>query len=108
MNKIDSGKQEKRLAKLTGGRKTIASGAFSDKGDVETDLFLVECKITGNKSFRITLKDWETIRIHALRKHKTGIMHLDISGTRLFVIPEFLLKEVEDALLHTSQTIQET
>lgn len=107
-DKNDSQEQEKRLAKITQGRKTIASGAFRDKGDVETEDFLIECKITDNKSFSVKLKDWQKIRIEALQKHKTGIMHLDISGVKMFVIPEFLFGEVKDALLREKQAIQET
>jgi len=89
MDKNDSKVQEKRLANLLSGRKTIASGALKiDQGDVETNDYLIECKITGKKSFSIKNDTLEKIRVEALRKGKTGIMHIDISGNRMFVIPE--------------------
>jgi len=38
-------------------RKTIASGAlWFDKGDLKTDNYLIECKYTDKKSYRIKQK----------------------------------------------------
>ena len=55
-----SGKQEKQIAKLTGGRVVANSGATAfNKGDITTDNILVECKtcIKEKQSFAIK-KDW--------------------------------------------------
>lgn len=55
-----SNKQEKTVAKATGGRKTLNSGATAfDKGDVKTENFLIECKtaMTEKQSMSIK-KDW--------------------------------------------------
>lgn len=55
-----SNRQEKKVAKAIGGRQTANSGATKfAKGDVNTDLFLIECKtcMTDKKSFSIK-EDW--------------------------------------------------
>lgn len=55
-----SNRQEKQIAKAVGGRKTANSGATAfNKGDVTTDLFLIEAKtcVENKKSFSIK-KDW--------------------------------------------------
>ena len=42
-----SNRQEKKVAKAVGGRKTANSGATKfQKGDVQTDKWLIECKTT--------------------------------------------------------------
>lgn len=56
-----SSAQEKAIAKAVGGRRTPNSGAtdFSGKGDVVTDLFLLEAKTKMGKSKSISLKkEW--------------------------------------------------
>lgn len=55
-----SNKQEKKVAKAVGGSKVANSGATAfNKGDVTTDLFLLECKtcVDNKKSFSIK-KEW--------------------------------------------------
>ena len=55
-----SNRQEKQIAKAVGGRKTANSGATAfNKGDVTTDLFLIEAKTCTEykKSFSIK-KEW--------------------------------------------------
>ena len=55
-----SSKQEKKVAKVLNGKKVANSGATAfEKGDVTTDLFLLECKTCAEekKSFSIK-KDW--------------------------------------------------
>lgn len=55
-----SNRQEKKVAKAVGGRKTANSGAtpFS-KGDVTTDQFLIECKTKTKDCSSFTIKeDW--------------------------------------------------
>lgn len=55
-----SDKQEKKVAKAVGGKQTANSGAtMFSKGDVRTDVFLIECKTTtaDKKSFSIK-EDW--------------------------------------------------
>ena len=55
-----SNKQEKKVAKAIGGKQVSNSGATAfNKGDVTTDLFLLECKtcVENKKSFSIK-KEW--------------------------------------------------
>lgn len=55
-----SNRQEKAVAKVTKGKQVANSGATTfQKGDVNTDLFLLECKTcaTEKKSFSIK-KEW--------------------------------------------------
>ena len=55
-----SGRQEKKVAKIIGGKTTANSGATTfSVGDVESDNILIECKTckTEKQSFAIK-KDW--------------------------------------------------
>ena len=55
-----SNRQEKKVAKAVGGKQTANSGAtpFS-KGDVRTDLFLIECKTSTTLKQSFTVKrEW--------------------------------------------------
>ena len=55
-----SNKQEKAVAKAVGGKQTANSGATAfQKGDVISDLFLIECKTRIGPSRSMTIqKDW--------------------------------------------------
>lgn len=55
-----SNKQEKSVAKAIGGKQVSNSGATDfNKGDVTTDLFLLECKTcTENKKSFSIKKEW--------------------------------------------------
>jgi hypothetical protein len=55
-----SNKQEKRVAKTVGGKKTANSGAtLFSKGDVRTNQFLIECKTCMKEQKSFTLqKEW--------------------------------------------------
>lgn len=55
-----SNKQEKQVAKAIGGKQVVNSGATEfRKGDVQSDLFLIECKTTVKKSKSFSIKeDW--------------------------------------------------
>ena len=55
-----SNRQEKHIAKVTNGKQTANSGATAfSKGDVRTDMFLIEAKtcVSEKKSFSIK-KEW--------------------------------------------------
>ena len=52
-------------------QKCINSGAFVfDKGDLKTNKYLIECKYTDKKGFRITTKILEKIWNEALESNK--------------------------------------
>lgn len=62
-----SKKQEKALALRVGGRRTPASGALSEKGDVRRKgVVRIEAKTTKNKSFSVTLDMIQKIEDAAL------------------------------------------
>lgn len=57
-----SEKQEKTLAKRLGGKTQAGSGnQWHSKGDVETKDYLLECKYTKYKSFKVSVDLWEEI-----------------------------------------------
>ena len=55
-----SAKQEKHIAKVTGGKQTANSGATAfSKGDVRTDHFLIEAKTVTKEQKSFTIKrEW--------------------------------------------------
>ncbi len=55
-----SNKQEKQVAKVVSGKQTVNSGATAFyKGDVVSDLFLIECKTKVRPSESIAVrKEW--------------------------------------------------
>lgn len=65
-----SKKQETNIAKVLKGKVAINSGATLRQNDIMTDYCEVEAKVTANKSFRLTLKDWFLMR----KKCKGGKM----------------------------------
>lgn len=66
-----SNRHEQDIADLwPSGKRTIASGAKYEKGDVKTAereniTFDIECKCTQKKSYSITQEVWGTIKQHA-------------------------------------------
>ncbi len=94
-NKEKSQQSEKLAAKNFGGRVQIASGALRiAKGDVRTERFLIEDKITDRKSFALSTKLWEKIRLEAFRQRKEPMMRITIQGKTLCVVSENLLMEL--------------
>lgn len=55
-----SNKQEKAVAKAVNGKQTSNSGATAfSKGDVRTDLFLIECKTSTTQKKSVSIqKEW--------------------------------------------------
>ena len=61
--------------------RTINSGALSfDKGDLKSDKYLVDCKFTEKKGFRITHKMLEKIWNEALESNKLPRLIIGIKG----------------------------
>lgn len=93
--------QEKRLeAKHAGGQRSAASGAFwSRKGDVRTDMFLIEAKATAKKSMSIK-KEWlEKIRREAIMESRMPLLVVEIDGLSCVM----LLEDDFDDLLERAQ-----
>lgn len=98
-----SNKQEKKIAKQTGGRQQSNSGATAfQKGDVITEYFLIEAKTTTSerKSFTIQ-KEWlDKNKEEAFAMHKQcSALAFDFGdGEQHYVIDERLFKILMDAV----------
>ncbi len=80
--------QEKRGAKLHGGRVRPASGAFATaKGDVRTGPFLIEYKRTDAHRITITEESLEKIRREALLEGRMQLLGFEL-GRRDYVVIE--------------------
>jgi Holliday junction resolvase len=85
-----SQRQEKDIARKSGGRRTPMSGAgWAIKNDVRTDDLLIECK-TETKGKQITIKavDLEGVVTNALKTGRQGILTFRLNG-RDYVIEEW-------------------
>lgn len=85
-----SQRHERRLEKVTGGRRTAASGAFwSRKGDVRTEDLLIEHKYTSNKkSFSLKSADLKKISNEAIMDGRTPVLAFHLDGQDYVVLDE--------------------
>ena len=93
-----SRKQEKELAKRTGGRTTLASGSLSVKGDVRLKGILrIEAKTTNKKSFSVTLEMMEKIEQASLSCNELPVIVVEFNDgngrklKELAVVPTYVL-----------------
>lgn len=98
-----SNRQEKKVATAVKGRKTANSGAtpFS-KGDVVTELFLLECKTKTSPSNSMTVKkewiDKNAEEAFAMNRPYSAVV-LDFGdGTNYYLIDEKLFKRLNEYL----------
>lgn len=79
--------QEKRIAKQFKGKTVVASGSiWSNKGDVRSDKFLIECKTTDTKHYSLSAKTWEKIEQEAVRDNlRIPLMSIDVQGNSFIV-----------------------
>jgi hypothetical protein len=82
--------QERRVAKLRGGRRQPGSGSgWLHQNDVKDDEYLWEMKGTeGRKSIIVKLEDWEKLRRNAILSGRKPAMHLQLGTRRLVVLDE--------------------
>ena len=75
-----SQKQEKKIAKLCGGRVQVASGALDGaKGDVRNLQFLIECKTTTKYKYDLKKTVWDKIETEAIKDGwRIPVMQIDI------------------------------
>lgn len=99
-----SNKQEKSVAKALDGKKTANSGATRFvKGDINTELFLIECKtcISDKQSFSIK-KEWirkNKEEAFAMNKPYSAIaFNFGPNSENYYVIDERLFKTLNDYL----------
>lgn len=91
---------EKRAAATHKGRVQPGSGALpvaAFKGDVITKDWLIEDKVTGKKSFSVTLAMWKKIRAQAFGAGKRKPLlrvSLDEGRTTLVVLNEYDFEEL--------------
>jgi len=80
---------EDRLAKLVGGSRTAASGAFwSRKGDVRNNELLIEHKWTGKKSFSLKSDVLKKITTEAILDGRTPILGVHLDGEDYVIMLE--------------------
>lgn len=98
-----SNRQEKKVATAVKGKKTANSGAtpFS-KGDVVTELFLLECKTKTSPSNSMTVKkEWiekNAEEAFAMNRPYSAVV-LDFGdGTNYYLIDEKLFKRLNEYL----------
>lgn len=86
--KRKSQKQEKRVAKELGGRVTPASGAlWGAKGDVRSEYFLVECKVTSKSSYPLKDTIWDKIAKEALHDNmREPVMCIELNDNEPYAL----------------------
>lgn len=53
---------------------------------------LFECKFTDAQQYLLKKGDWQRVQNEANKVGKTGIMEIDIQGTRVYVVPEHVVE----------------
>ena len=99
-----SKRQENSVAKAVGGKRTANSGATKfSKGDVRTDLFLLECKTCTEPRKSFTLhQEWfdkNEEEAFAMNKPYSAIVFDFGDGTNYYVIDERLFVYLNDKLM---------
>lgn len=99
-----SKRQENSVAKAVGGKRTANSGATKfSKGDVRTDLFLLECKTCTEPRKSFTLhQEWfdkNEEEAFAMNKPYSAIVFDFGDGTNHYVIDERLFVYLNDKLM---------
>lgn len=96
-----SKKQEKEIATRIGGRRTAASGAKDEKGDVrKKGVLRIEAKTTKHKSFSVTLEMIEKIEEAALSCNELPAIIIEFNDGRgrklkeIAIIPSYVLGEL--------------
>ena len=93
LNKEDStrkrsDKQETRLAKSFGGRKTCNSGAKFSENDVKTPKFSIEAKTTKKKQFTLKLEELKKMERKApFKKTPLFVLNFEETGDEYILLP---------------------
>lgn len=98
-----SAKQEKTVAKALNGKKISNSGATKfDKGDVQTEDWLIECKTcTSPKSSMTIKKEWlekNKEEAFAMRKAYNALAFDFGQGNNYFIVDERTFKMMIESL----------
>lgn len=94
-----SNKQEKKVAKVVGGKQTLNSGATNFiKGDVLTDNVLIECKTCTEPRKQMSVKlDWikkNEEEAFAMNKPYSAVAIDFGQGTNYYIINEKMFKRL--------------
>ena len=81
-------KKEVRDAKSFSGRRQARSGGlWNQKGDVRSAEWLIECKSTEQKGYRLTPELWKKIRSEAIKSGRKPLLSIELNdGTELCVL----------------------
>lgn len=96
-----SNRQEKAVAKAVNGKKVANSGATAfNKGDVQSDGWLFECKTITEERKSFTIKrDWLTKNKEEAfamgKEHSALVFDFGDNGERYYVIDEKTFKEMK-------------
>lgn len=95
--------QEKRTARLYGGQRQPGSGSgWARKGDVKTQIVLIENKRTDAKQITLKAVDLDKIWREGWAEGKIPALSLEISGRSWVMLPEADLLELIGAdVLHS-------
>lgn len=78
---------EKRKVRKFGGRRTPGSGnKWGFRGDIKTEIFLIEDKYTDGKSFSLTEKLWEKAKKEALLEGRRPAFRVTFASGLSFII----------------------
>jgi hypothetical protein len=95
-----SKRSEQSAAKVFGGRVQPNSGALpkaSLKGDVKSNLFLVDDKFTDKMSYSLKVETWRKISDEAWRAHRRPAMRINFNdGDALIVLDEQSFMELKE------------
>lgn len=82
IRRLNSKKQESKVAKELRGKITPASGAlWGCKGDVRSDNFLVECKTTEKDFYSLNFNTWDKIYNEAIKDSlRIPVMCIDLNN----------------------------
>lgn len=102
-----SKKQESKVAAAVGGKRVANSGATAfSKGDVSTDIFLIECKTCTEPRKSLTVhKEWfDKNKEEAFAMHKDySVVVFDFGdGENHYVIDERLFQKLQNYLKEES------
>ena len=101
-------KHEKRLAKVVGGQRNVASGAFwFRKGDVRSDDLLIEHKWTGKKSFTLKSDVLEKITTEALLNSRTPVLGISLNDVNYVILDENDFLTMREFLLQCMEEHEE-
>ena len=99
--KSRSKKSERAASKIFKGRVQPNSGACDRarlKGDVVSDIFLVDDKTTDKESYSFKYATWKKLSNEAWAINKRPAMRIDFpEGSPLYVIDETTIKEMLEA-----------